>query len=110
LGGEVLQLERGVGGDEGVDGMHAPRRRPELARRRIRALEPDLFACAEEKDDRMPQLCTIQRSQCKDERRAAHAVIERPAGRAGPGEPHVLFRHRNRLADLYAERLRARAA
>ena len=74
-----------------------------LARGRAGALEPDLFARAEEEDNGMPQLCTIQRSQRQNQRRAAHAVIERAAGRAGPGEPHVLFRHRDRLADLHAE-------
>src|SRR6266850_6540673 len=39
----------------------------------------------------------------------SHAIIERAAGRARSGEAHVLLRHRDRLAELHAQRLRAGA-
>src|SRR5438046_6277555 len=48
--GEVLQLDWRIGRDEGVDGVHAPRRRAELTRGGLGALESDFFARAEEED------------------------------------------------------------
>src|SRR5712664_3321482 len=64
--------------------MHATRRCAELMRRRLGALEADLFAHTEDEDDRVPELRAV--------------------------EPDVLLRHRDRLADLHAERLGAAAA
>ena len=89
--------------------MHPPDRRAELARDGRGALEPDLFAHAEHKDDGMLQLGAIEPAERQDQGRASHAIVEGPAGRARPGEPYVLLWHRDRLADGHAQRFRARA-